>query len=212
MQSNISEIPKIFISYCWTNPKHVDWVINLAERLVSDGLNVVVDKWNLKEGHDKYNFMETMVKSSDIQKVLIILDKKYLEKAEKWVGGVGTETQIISPKIYKDVSQEKFIPIVVEIDENGNLYVPTFLETKIYIDFANDDKFEENYETLLRNIFQRPAYSKPKIGKAPSYLFEESPITYRTSNIVWSFDNQTLKFPNRINSIIREFFDVFLKI
>lgn len=79
----MTETPKIFISYSWTTPKHEDWVINLAERLVSDGIDVVIDKWNLKEGHDKFDFMESMVKSTDINKVLIILDKKYYEKAEQ---------------------------------------------------------------------------------------------------------------------------------
>lgn len=64
--------PKAFISYSWTTPNHEDWVINLAERLVSDGVDVVIDKWNLKEGHDKYDFMETMVKSDEIDKVLIM--------------------------------------------------------------------------------------------------------------------------------------------
>ena len=86
----MTETPKIFISYSWTTPKHEDWVINLAERLVSDGIDVVIDKWNLKEGHDKFDFIESMVKSTDINKVLIILDKKYLEKAEQRSGGVGT--------------------------------------------------------------------------------------------------------------------------
>lgn len=205
----MTETPKIFISYSWTNPVHEDWVINLAERLVSDGVDVVIDKWNLKEGQDKFNFMETMVKSKDIQKVLIILDKKYSEKAEQRAGGVGTETQIISPKIYGDVSQEKFIPIVSEKDENGNAYVPTYLEGRIYIDLSEQDKFEENYESLLRNIYQRPAYSKPKLGKAPTYLFEETPITHKTSSIVRSFDNQISKSPRRINSIVREFLDDF---
>lgn len=205
----MTEIPKIFISYSWTTPKHEDWVINLAERLVSDGVDVVIDKWNLKEGHDKYNFMETMVKSEDIQKVLIILDKKYSEKAEQRTGGVGTETQIISPKIYSDVSQEKFIPIVAEKDDNGNAYVPTFLESRIYIDLSDQDKFEEGYEALLRNIYQRPSYNKPKIGKAPSYLFEETPMTHKTSSIVRSFENQISKSPKRINSILREFLDDF---
>jgi hypothetical protein len=195
------ETPKIFISYSWTTPQHEDWVITLAERLVSDGIDTVIDKWNLKEGHDKYNFMETMVKSPEIRKVLIILDKKYSEKAEQRDGGVGTEAQIISPKIYGDVSQEKFIPIVTEKDENGNAYIPTFLESRIYIDLSDEDKFEENYERLLRNIYRRPAYSKPKIGKAPNYLFEETPITHKTSNNVRSFDNQISKTPKRINSI-----------
>lgn len=205
------ETPKIFISYSWTTPKHEDWVINLAERLVSDGVDVIIDKWNLKEGHDKFDFMETMVKSTEIHKVLIILDKKYSEKAEQRTGGVGTETQILSPKIYGDVSQEKFIPIVAEKDEIGNAFVPTFLESRIYIDLSDQNNFEENYEKLLRNIFQRPAYSKPKLGKAPSYLFDETPITHKTSNIVRSFDNQITKSPKRLDSIIKEFLDDFFE-
>ena len=205
----MTEIPKIFISYSWTNPAHEDWVIILAERLVSDGVDVVIDKWDLKEGQDKFNFMETMVKSSDIQKVLMILDKEYSEKAEQRTGGVGTETQIISPKIYGNVSQEKFIPIVSEKDDNGDAYVPTFLEGRIYIDLSDQDKFEENYESLLRNIFQRPAHSKPKLGKAPSYLFEETPMTHKTSIFIRSFDNQITKSPKRINSLIKEFLDDF---
>lgn len=205
----MTETPKIFISYSWSNPDHEDWVINLAERLVSDGVDVVIDKWNLKEGQDKFNFMETMVKSEEIQKVLIILDEKYSKKAEIRAGGVGTETQIISPKIYVDVSQEKFIPIVSQIDENGSAFVPTYLYGRIYIDLSDQDKFEENYETLLRNIYQRPAFSKPKLGKAPSYLFEETPMTHKTSGIIRSFENQVSKSPKRINSIVREFLDDF---
>ena len=97
---------KIFISYSWTKPEHEEWVLSLAKRLISDGIDVVLDKWDLKEGHDLYDFMESMVKSPEINKVLIILDKKYTERADSRKGGVGTETQIISPKIYKDVSQE----------------------------------------------------------------------------------------------------------
>lgn len=205
------QTPKIFISYSWSSPQHEDWVINLAERLNSDGVDVIIDKWNLKEGYDKYNFMESMVKSSDIRKVLIILDKKYSLKADKREGGVGAETQIISPEIYGAVEQEKFIPIIAEKDENGNPFIPTFLKSIIYIDLSEEDKFEENYEKLLRNIYQRPAISKPKIGKAPSYLFEDAPITHKTSSMVRSFDYQILKSPKKIDSIILEFLDQFFQ-
>lgn len=205
----MSETPRIFISYSWTTPSHEDWVINLAERLVSDGVDVTIDKWNLKEGHDKFDFMESMVKSPDINKVLIILDKKYSEKADSRSGGVGTETQIISPKIYENVSQEKFIPIVTEQDEDGKAYVPTFLEGRVYIDLSLQEHYEKNYETLLRNIYKRPAYSKPKLGKAPSYLFEETPMNHKTSSILRGFDNQVSKTPQKINSIIREFLEEF---
>jgi len=200
---------KVFISYSWSSPNHEDWVINLAEKLISDGIDVVLDKWDLKEGHDLYDFMETTVKSNEIHKVLIILDKSYSEKADKRKGGVGTETQIISPEIYSNVSQEKFIPIVAERDEEGNEFVPTYLKGRVYIDLSSEEHYEENYEKLLRNIYKRPSQSKPKLGTPPSYLFEDSPVTHKTTGIIRGLDAQLLKHPKRINSLGQDFFDDF---
>ena len=42
-----------------------------------DGIYVVLDKWELKEGQDKYAFMERCVSDPEICKVLIICDKAY---------------------------------------------------------------------------------------------------------------------------------------
>ena len=200
---------KIFISYSWTTPEHEEWVLSLAKRLMSDGIEVVLDKWDLKEGHDLYDFMESMVKSPDINKVLIVLDKKYSERADSRKGGVGTETQIISPKIYKDVSQEKFIPIIRERNNEGVAYIPTYLDGRVYIDLSSDEHFEENYEGLIRNIYGRPSLSKPKLGKAPSYLFEETPINFNTTHILRGFENQLIKNPDRVDSLMRDFLDDF---
>jgi hypothetical protein len=205
----MAEPIKIFISYSWTTPKHEEWVINLADRLTADGIDVIIDKWNLKEGHDKYSFMESMVKSTDVKRVLMIIDKKYTEKADSREGGVGTETQIISPEIYNDVSQEKFIPIVVEKDDEGKDILPVFLKSRIYIDLSSGSDFEENYEKLIRNIFGRPTYAKPKIGTPPSYIFEDNVSTYRTSSISRSFINQYDKNPQKANPIIRDFLNAY---
>ena len=60
------ERPKAFVSYSWTSPQHEDFVIGLAERLVSDGVEIILYKWDLKEGHDKYVFMEQMVTGPDV--------------------------------------------------------------------------------------------------------------------------------------------------
>ncbi len=201
----------VFISYSWSNTNHEEWVINFAERLMANGVNVVLDKWDLKEGHDKYTFMEKMVSSKEIHKVLLILDKKYAEKAEERSGGVGTETQIISPEIYLNVSQEKFIPIVVERDEDGKEYLPTFLKSRIYIDLSSPDKFEANYEKLIRNIFQRPANVKPQLGKPPLNIFEDAKNSYRTNLIAKSIEYQIEKTPTKVNSIAKDFFDEYFE-
>ena len=107
-------IPKVFISYSWSSDA---MVLELAQRLVAHGVDVVLDKWDLKEGQDKYAFMERSVNDPDITKVLIICDKKYAQKANDRTGGVGDETVIISSEIYGNMNQEKFIPVIAEKDE-----------------------------------------------------------------------------------------------
>ena len=85
---------KVFISYSWAVQ---DRVVELAERLVANGVDVVLDVWDLMPGHDKYAFMEQSVNDQTVNKVLIICDKTYTEKADARQGGVGDETVIISP-------------------------------------------------------------------------------------------------------------------
>ena len=108
--------PKVFISYSWTSEEHKEYVLNLAEKLRCDGVDVILDRWDLKKRHDKYAFMERMVNDPTVDKVLVVSDRMYAEKADERTGGVGTESQIVSQEIYGNVAQEKFIPIVTELD------------------------------------------------------------------------------------------------
>jgi hypothetical protein len=82
--------PKVYISYSWSSEDHQKWIIKLAEDLMTNGVEVKLDVWDLKEGHDIYDFMESMVKDPEIDRVLVICDKGYFEKAETRKGGVGT--------------------------------------------------------------------------------------------------------------------------
>jgi len=168
-------IPRVFISYSWTSSEHEKWVLNLAEKLVSNGVDVKLDKWDLKAGQDKNAFMEKIVSSEEIDKVLIICDKGYKQKADGRVGGVGVETIIISSETYKDVDQDKFIPIIAE--SNGDeieANKPRYLQSRLHIDMSTDNTFLKGYEELLRTLFNRPKFQKPQIGKPPLWLFEES--------------------------------------
>lgn len=133
----------------------------------------MLDKWELKEGQDKYAFMERCVNDPDITKVLIICDRVYAQKANNRTGGVGDETVIISGEIYGKMKQEKFIPIIAERDDEGNEYLPAYIKTRIYIDLSDATKYEEQYEKLLRNIYEKPQLVKPKLGKRPEWLDEE---------------------------------------
>ena len=162
--------PKVFISYSWSSPQHEEWVLNLAKELCDNGVDTILDKWNLKEGHDAHSFMEKMVNDPDIKKVLIISDKIYTEKANKRVGGAGTEAQIISSELYNNVAQEKFVAVVTEKDDNGKAFLPTYYSSRIYIDFCESNNYTDSFEKLLRWIYDKPVYVKPPIGNPPCFL------------------------------------------
>ena len=172
--------PKLFISYSWTDPQHEQFVVRLAERLVSFDVDAILDKWDLKEGQDAIAFMEEMVINPTINKVLMIVDKVYAEKANSREGGVGTEAQIISKEIYENKGQEKFVALVLEKDENGKPYLPLYCQSRIYIDFS-ESHGEKEFDRLLRWIFDKPLHVKPARGKPPVFLSDETKIDIRTT-------------------------------
>ena len=90
------------------------------------------------------------------------------------LGAKRGETAIISTEIYGKVNQEKFIPIIAECDEEGNPYVPVYIKSRIYVDLSNAEQYEAEYEKLLRNIYEKPLFKKPKLGSKPEWLEEDS--------------------------------------
>ena len=156
--------PKLFVSYSWTSPDHEAWVLQLATELRESGVDVVLDKWDLLEGHDANAFMEKMVTDPEIKKVILICDKAYVDKTDGRTGGVGTEAQIISGEIYKKQDQSKFVAIVRERDENGNAYIPAYYRSRIYIDLSDTSTYSENFERLLRWAYDQPLFKKPEVG------------------------------------------------
>jgi hypothetical protein len=169
--------PRTFISYCWSSPSHQEWVLALATQLREDGVDVVLDKWDLKEGHDALAFMEKMISDAIVTKVIMILDKMYAEKADGRQGGVGTETQIISAEVYGKSDQNKFCAVLSEVDSEGRPYLPIYYRSRIYVDLSNEDVYATNYDQLLRWIFNKPAYPKPSLGRPPSFVTDkDSPV------------------------------------
>jgi len=166
--------PKVFISYSRKSTEHCDFIRTQAERLQADGVEVVLDQWDLSEGQDKYAFMEKMVTDASISHVLIFSDATYAKKADDRAAGVGTESQIISQKLYESVEQKKFIPILCEKTEEGEACLPVFLGARIWIDFSSPELASENWEQLLRVIYNKPLHEKPPLGKTPSYLLDDS--------------------------------------
>ena len=162
--------PRVFISYSWTSPEHQERVRGWTNRLLADGVDVVLDVYDLTEGDDKYAFMERMVTDPSVTHVLVFSDREYARKADDRAAGVGAESQIISESIYNEVRQSKFIPIVCERDGQGEVALPVFMSSRKWIDFSSDQAANASWEQLVRLMHGRPRHVKPRLAPRPAYL------------------------------------------
>ena len=176
------EKPKIFISYAWGDEEYQGLVLAFAEKLVGDGIDVILDRWDLTEGNDTYAFMEKSVNDTSITNVLMLLDPIYAQKADGHKGGVGTETQIISAKVYQEVSQDKFIPIVMKRDEEGNVCKPTYLQGRLHFDLSDPEKYDAEYTRLVKKLYGVEVFEKPQLGSKPDWV--DKPMTLPHKNMV----------------------------
>jgi hypothetical protein len=203
--------PKVFISYSWNPPQHKERVIEFAKRLRSDGVDVILDVWDLAPGQDKNLFMEQTVTNPDIKKVLLVCNKSYKQKADGRQGGVGTESLIMSKEVYAKADQTKFIPLVFEFDEQGEACVPTFIHSRIFFDLRDGDGYEAAYEQLLRDIFSRPTYTRPPIGVRPGYLDSEAPSTLPTAHRVVAIRRAFSEERRNAPLLVKQYYVSFLK-
>ena len=158
------EHPKVFISYSWEDDNHQQWVRELADKLLADGIEATVDQYDASLGDRLPYFMEQSISSADY--VLIICTPNYKEKADKREGGVGYEGHIITEELYSKGNERKFIPVVRK--GSFGTAMPTFLAGKLGIDLTESIHFHNNYKDLITTIYG--VKKKPQIGHAPSYV------------------------------------------
>jgi len=155
--------PEVFISYSHDSQDHKLWVLNLATRLRTNGVDAILDQWDLGPGGDLPHFMEQSISRSS--RVLMVCTERYVEKANAGTGGVGYEKMIVTSDLVARIGSNKVIPI---IRQTAFPRLPTFLSSKLYIDLSTDDKFETGFDQVLRELLDAPLFEKPPLGIAPT--------------------------------------------
>lgn len=161
--------PRVFTSYSHDDDAHKRWVLTLADRLVRNGVDVILDQWNLRLGGDLARFME--VGLTDTDRVLAVCSADYVRKANAGQGGVGYEKMILTGRLMGDLTSEHVIPVIRA--NNAVPLVPTFLSSRVYTDFRADADYEARYTELLREIHGHPVTPRPPLGANP---FEQVPL------------------------------------
>lgn len=205
-----NKIPKVFLSYARTNFEYADSIIEFASTLRSDGIDASLDEWDLKPGNDIYHFMESKIKS-EADFVLLMINAEFTEKANKRKDGAGAEIQMIAKEVYENVEQGRIIPVIWQRDEEGEIRLPNIVESRYYIDLSSDQKFGENYELLLRTLFNKPKNPKIEIGKMPEWINDTVNHFTKTKTIIKRFDSQVEANPKKFNYIIEDFFNEYFE-
>lgn len=190
-------IPRVFISYSHDSAEHKGWVLDFATTLRNRGIDAVLDQWDLKPGDDLPHFMETELASCDY--VLMICTDNYVMKANAGEGGVGYEKMIMTSTLLKTIDSNKVIPI---IRQSGGSLTPTFLNSKLYIDFSNNEDVEYSLDELLRTLLNSPLYEKPEIGNNPFVPMEHSKPDRTTDGLKEVMSAVSNAFENSTNDYV----------
>ena len=155
----MAENPKVFISYSHDSPEHKQWVSELAAKLHRNGVEAILDQWDLDRNQDLTQFVESGIRAAD--RVLVICTDSYVRKANAGEDGIGYEPMIVTKKLVEDLGTNKFIPIICPMF--GEQKTPKFLKERIYVDFTDDDQFEEQFEELLHERLLVPPLQRPDV-------------------------------------------------
>lgn len=158
--------PRVFISYTGIDINNRNWVKNLASRLRSSGINARLDMFHLKPGQDLPQWMTNELIMAD--KVLLICDKYYAEKADNRDGGVGWETMIIQGDMLSRQEQDKYIAILR--DSNIDQSLPIYVKSRYALNWADGEVSEKDFNELLLYLFD--CNLEPPIGEIPSFIIE----------------------------------------
>jgi hypothetical protein len=155
--------PKVFVSYSWDDENHLRWVHDFAIRLRADGIDAVLDQWQVVPGDQLPEFMERAVRENDF--VLIVCTPRYKERSDDRIGGVGYEGDIMTAEVLKERRHRKFIPVLRM--GNWNSALPSWLSGKMGIDLRGASYSEKEYEKLIDTLHGRTPQTPP-LGRPPA--------------------------------------------
>lgn len=155
MSSNLSQYPKVFISYSWDSEQHKNSVLDLADSLRIHGIDCNIDQFEVSPSKGWQNWMRNQVEQADF--VIVVCTEQYKkrfqgkEELEKGKG-VTWEGVIINQLIYDQVSSTKFIPVI--FSSQAGIYIPTELRRYTYylLDSCNLNFDDTGYESLYRHL------------------------------------------------------------
>ena len=154
---------KAFISYSHDNAQHKLNVLELSNRLRTDGVDSMIDRYIDIPSQGWPRWMRKQIKDADA--IIIVCSQNYCTRfygEEKTGKGLGAnwEGLIISEYFYEsstDLNQKLIIPVLFEEEDLNN--IPIELKGFTYV------RLPSGYEQLYRILTHQPEINVPPLGK-----------------------------------------------
>lgn len=144
---------RVFISHTSSTEEAIEWVKELALFLMDNGIQARLDRFHLRRGMDLPQWMCNELALA--QKVIVVCDETYKQKADGRLGGVGWETMIIQGDIANLPPDSTKYQVIVR-EENISQGLPMYLKTKFAFHACPSDKGKSFRDELVRELLDLP--------------------------------------------------------
>jgi len=139
--------PRAFISYKWESLEVRQWVENFARDLRKNGVDAVLDAWEVEYGDSFIKYMIRNIPQADVFFFIMTPESIASVEAEEGKGGaVSFEVEIATTRKI-DGGAFKFIPILLRGEKPA-----TFLRSYRYADFRDPGAYETVITDLIRSV------------------------------------------------------------
>ena len=153
---------EVFISYSYDSPAHVQRVLDLSNRLRSEGVDCVLDQYEESPAEGWPRWMDRKIR--DAKYVLIVCTETYLKRVmgdeipERGLG-VKWEGTLAYQHLYNaGLENKKFIPVLLDADDYP--YIPVPLQPFTFYNVSE----EIRYDRLYKRLTDQPHIEKPALG------------------------------------------------
>ena len=163
-------ILKAFISYKWEDTAHNQWVQQFATDLRSNGIEAILDQWEVRLGDSFTDYMTSKIRDADV--VLFIMTTRSVTAVEAPLGEGGAVKFELQMATARRTAGEnmRLIGIYREGDKTA-----AHLQDHRYADFRDDDHYEMNTKVLVDDLLGR--ISAPPLGNQLQYSDRPHRIT-----------------------------------
>lgn len=144
---------RVFISHTSSTEEDAEWVKELALFLIDNGIQARLDRFHLRRGMDLPQWMCNELALA--QKVIVVCDETYKQKADGRLGGVGWETMIIQGDVANLPPDSTKYQVVVRA-EDINQGLPMYLRTKYAFHARPTDRTLSFRDELVRELLDLP--------------------------------------------------------